>query len=290
MIDLLVSHASELLTCRTQPGGAVGAALQELEIIPDGAVAIDAGRILAVGPTSELEKQFPAARQHLNARGSLVSPGLVDCHSHLLYGGSRHEEYERLVTGGRSGGGVRLDSGIRYTVRKTREASDQALHDQALADLDTMLAHGTTILEAKTGYGLDYPTELRLLKIQNTLDHSIEVVSTFLGAHVLPDEYRDRRSEYVDLLVNMTPEARKYAEYCDVTCDPIGFTVEECDRMCAAARAVGFKIRVHADQTGYAGGAELAARWQAASADHLDYIKGNWLKQPNHSYRSRFLK
>ncbi|OGP80563.1 MAG: imidazolonepropionase [Deltaproteobacteria bacterium RBG_16_54_11] len=277
MIDLLIIHAGELLTCRTDSNGAAGAELQQLEIILDGAVAIEGNRIIEAGATSALQQYFGDARKILDAHGRLVSPGLVDCHSHLVHAGSRHEEYERLITG-RSNSVGRLDSGIRYTVNKTREAGDAFLRDQALADLDVMLAHGTTTLEAKSGYGLDYDTELRLLQIQHSLQHEIDVVSTYLGAHVLPDEYRDRRNDYIDLVIHTLPEAKPYAEYCDVCCDPIGFTPDECARICDAAKALGFRLKFHADQTGYSGGSELAAKYQAKSADHLDYISAEGIR------------
>lgn len=271
MIDLLIVGAGELVTCRTGAEGAIGAALQDLEVIVDGAVAVDGGRIVDVGSSSALRQRHRDARELIDAQGMLVSPGLMDCHSHLLYAGSRHEEYETLVTG-RSDPGKRLGGGIRYTVSRTREASAAALHQQAMNDLDIMLAHGTTTLEAKTGYGLDRETELRLLRIQHSLRHDVDIVSTYLGAHVPPAEYRDRPGEYVDLVIRTLPEARPLAEYCDVCCDPVGFTADECARIGEAALALGFKLKVHADQTGYAGGAELAARYGATSADHLDYI------------------
>jgi imidazolonepropionase len=270
MIDLLITHASELLTGRTGTRGAVGDGLHRLDLIRDGAVAVDRGRILAVGPTRALRRRY-RGRRVLDARGRLVSPGLVDPHSHLIYAGSRHDEYETLITG-QVAPGHRLGGGIRDTVGRTRRASVASLLAQARADLDLMLLHGTTTVEAKSGYGLERTTELRLLRVLHRLRHPVEVVPTFLGAHVLPDEYRTRRRSYVDLVISMLPAARRYAEYCDVCCDPVGFTAEECLRMGGAARALGFRIKVHADQTGPAGGAELAAHLAATSADHLDYI------------------
>ena len=205
----------------------------------------------------------------IDADGALVTPGFVDPHSHLLYGGTRHQEYEAKVSG--SGTSPGLQSGINYTVRHTRNASDRDLVGQALADLDTMLEHGTTTLEAKTGYGLDRETELRLLRLTSGLDHPIEVITTYLGAHVLPSDYAGRRNEYLDLVIELLPEAARLAEYCDVCCDPVSFTFDECLRIGEAAGKLGMGIRVHADQTGDARGAFLAAQLNAASADHLDY-------------------
>ncbi len=276
MIDLLIMHASELVTCRAGPKGAVGRDLERLNIVTDGAVAIDRGRIVAVDPTRVLRRAY-RARRVIDARGRLVSPGLIDPHSHLVYAGSRHHEYESLITG-KTTPGRRLGSGIRYTVGMTRRAPVAALRAQARADLDVMLVHGTTTVEAKTGYGLDRSTELRMLRILKSLQHPVEVVATYLGAHVLPAEYRNRRSAYVALVISMLRDARQYAEYCDVCCDPVGFTVEECFRIGREALTLGFRLKVHADQTGPAKGAELAARCGATSADHLDYISARGIR------------
>jgi imidazolonepropionase len=271
--DRLVVHAAELATCSGPRAGLTGEALARLDIVRDGAVAIGSGRILAVGTTERIRDEFDAPRT-LDARGRLVTPAFADPHSHLLYGGTRHEEYEAKVTGRTP---VRLAGGIRYTVSKTREASDPALTAQAMADLDIMLAHGTTLLEAKTGYGLDREQELRLLRLTAALKHTVEVVPTFLPLHVLPEEYKGRRREYLDMALSALPEAAKLARYCDVTCDPIGFTYDECLEVGEAARALNMGIRVHADQMGEARGAALAARLQASGADHLDYATDDGL-------------
>lgn len=267
-IDLIVQNAGELITCAGPATGITGAALQRLPAIENGAIAVHDGKIVAVGPSDDIARRY-RAQDTIDADRALVSPGFVDPHSHLLFGGTRHLEYESKVTG--RGKAPALDSGINYTVRRTREASDRDLVDQALADLDVMLMHGTTTLEAKTGYGLDRDTELRLLRLTAGLRHPIEIVTTYLGAHVLPSEYADRRKDYVDLVIDLLPQAAALAEYCDVCCDPIGFTYDECLRIGEASRNLRMGIRVHADQTGDAKGAELAARLGATSADHLDY-------------------
>jgi imidazolonepropionase len=265
-IDLLICNAAEVITCRGATDGVSGSALNDLEVIPDGAVAVRGDRIIAVGPTQQLDGRFQA-RETIDATGRLVSPGLVDPHTHLVYAGSRDEEWERRV-GGRPPG---LAGGIRYTVEQTRKASDEALKRQALTDLDTMLAYGTTTVEAKSGYGLDRDTELRLLRIAKALHHPIEVVRSFLGAHVLPDEYSHDRAGYVALVIEMLPEAATLAEYCDIACDPVSFTSDECRAIAAAATRHGMRLRFHADQTGHAGGIQLAAELQASSADHLEH-------------------
>ena len=266
--DLLIVHAAELLTCCGPREGISGEALERVEAVADGALAIEGERIAAVGTTAGICAAY-SAPEIIDAAGSLVTPGLVDPHSHLLYAGTRHEEYEARVT--QRAGALRLDGGIRYTVRKTREASDATLVAQALRDLDVMLEHGTTTLEAKTGYGLECDDEMRLLRLTAGLRHPLKVVPTFLALHVLPQAYAGRRQAYLDQAVAALPEAAKLAPYCDVSCDPICFTYEECLQVAQAARALGMKIRVHADQNGDARGALLAAHVHASSADHLDY-------------------
>jgi imidazolonepropionase len=267
-VDLLVVHAAELITCRGPADGIHGAALQRTETIADGALAIRGGRIIAVGTTAAISRKYTAPVV-IDATGRLVSPGFVDPHSHLLYGGTRHEEYEAKVT--QRAPARRLDGGIRYTVRKTHETPDDLLVEQALGDLDTMLLHGTTTLEAKTGYGLERDAELRLLRLTAGLHHPVDVVPTYLALHVLPEEYADRRAEYLRVAVSGLAEAAKLAPFCDVSCDPLCFTFDECLQVGEAARSAGMRIRVHADQFGDARGALLAARLHAASADHLDY-------------------
>lgn len=267
-VDRLIVHATELLTCRGPQTGVCGEALRHVDAIADGALAIHGERIVAVGRSAEISAEYTAP-EVIDATGRLVSPGFVDPHSHLLYGGTRHEEHEAKVT--QRSPARRLDGGIRYTVRKTRETCDTALVAQALADLDVMLLHGTTTLEAKTGYGLERDEELRLLRLTAGLRHAVDVVPTFLALHVLPDEYAGRREDYLDMAIGALDDASRLARYCDVSCDPICFTFDECLRVGNAARAHGLKIRVHADQFGDARGALLAARLGASGADHLDY-------------------
>lgn len=266
--DLIIEHAEELVTCRGPAHGRAGAAeLNQLETIPDGAVAVRGGAIVAVGRTADVLAQWES-RERVNARGRLVSPGFVDPHSHLLFNGHRHAEYEARVTDRPIAG---IDGGIRYSVSRTRAATDAELTTQALADLDVMLAHGTTTLEAKTGYGLDAEAELRLLRLTAGLRHAIEIAPTFLALHVPPSPADKDRARFIDEMVEALPEAARHAEYCDVTADPIGFTPQECLRVGERARALGMGIRVHADQTGDGGGALVANRLKAAGADHLDY-------------------
>jgi len=266
--DLLIVHAAELIRCSGARDGIRRSDLERLELIADGALAIGSGRILAVGSTEELLRAYTAPRI-IHASGRLVSPSFVDPHSHLVFGGSRHLDYEAKVTQRRPGRA--LAGGIGFTARATSTTSDDELIRRALADLDAMLVHGTTTLEAKTGYGVSVEEELRLLRLTAGLRHTVDVVPTFLALHVLPEDYAGRRDRWIQEITDALPEAAGLARYCDVSCDPVCFTFDECLRVGEAARSLGMKIRVHADQTGDANGAALAARLAASAADHLDY-------------------
>jgi imidazolonepropionase len=177
-VDLVIRGANELITCRGPVEGVRGADLKNLECITNGAVAVDGGRIVAVGPTAGIEGRY-AGRETLDATGRLVSPGLVDPHSHLLYAGSRHDEWEFKVTGDSLE--TDIEGGIHRSVAWTRDADDASLVAQALDDLDVMALHGTTTLEAKTGYGLTRESELHHLALIAGLEHAVDVVATFLA-------------------------------------------------------------------------------------------------------------
>lgn len=267
--DTLVVHASELVTARTAPSGAVGGDLERLEVLADGGVAIDNGRIVDVGPTAELRARHPQAGEVLDADGRLVTPGFVDCHVHLVHGGSRHHEYDHKIRGLAPPRGLR--TGIPATIAATTAATDRELRERAMADLDTMLAHGTTTTEAKSGYGGGARAELRLLELTASLRHPVTVVPTFLGAHALPPERADDRDAFVDEVIAALPPARDHAGFADVFIDPLGFTPDESERLLAAAVDAGFRLKVHADQTADVGGTALAARYGATSVDHLDF-------------------
>jgi imidazolonepropionase len=267
-VDTIIENASEVLLCCGPVEGLRGAQVNRIDTIKGGAVAIDAGRIVAVGRCGDIGRDY-RAKTTIDAGGNLVTPGLVDPHSHLVYAGSRHDEWEFTATGRAAAAG--LQGGIHRSVEWTRAATDVALIDQALADLDIIAAHGTTTLEAKSGYGLDRATELRLLAITSGLDHAVDIVTTFLGAHVPPREYLDDVEAYVDLVIDLLPQAAKFAEYCDVCCDPIGFSRSQCNRIAARARELGLGLRVHSDQTGDAEGGLFAAEAGAVSAEHADY-------------------
>lgn len=277
---LLITGCSQLLTlCGAVPRR--GRALADPGIISDGAVLVSDGRIAAVGPRRKVERTNGARRaQKLDVGDRVVLPGFVDSHTHLIFPAGRADEYEQRISGKTYQQIARAGGGIPSTVRKLRRASTDALKQRALVALKQIAAHGTTTVEAKSGYGLDVASELKTLGLLRALrrEQPLEIVSTFLGAHVLPPEFRRRgrgRDEYVDLLVRrLIPRIARagLAEFCDVFCDRGAFTVSQARRILTAARACGLAPRLHAEQLAHTGAARLAVELHAASADHLEKI------------------
>lgn len=286
--NILITNASEVVTCASR--GFLPLFREdfgELVIYKNGAVAVGGGKILAVGDTKILEKQFGGAGEAIDACGKTVLPGFVDCHTHLVFAGSRCEEYEEKINGlnyieiAQKG----FSAGILYTAEMTKKAPKSELIKKGLKDLDTMMRHGTTTVEIKSGYGLDTETELKILEaIEALAIHPMTVIPTFL-AHAFPADCdksdKTQRSAYVAGLKNILVAAkeRKLAEYCDVFCDPLAFTIDESEDILRMAQRLGFKLKMHAEQTAYLGGADLAAELQAVSADHLDFISQEGIKK-----------
>ncbi|MCL2168681.1 MAG: imidazolonepropionase, partial [Defluviitaleaceae bacterium] len=216
----------------------------------------------------------PAAARTLSAGGRLVTPGLVDAHTHLVFGGFRQHELALKLKGASYMEILAAGGGILSTVSATRAASAEELDDKASAFLVDMLEHGTTTVEAKSGYGLDFETELKQLQIIADInsDHPMDIISTFMGAHAVPPEFKENPDGYVDLLVNeIIPKIAKtkLAEFCDIFCEKGVFDVEQSRRILTAARNHGFKLKIHADEIVDFGGASLAAELSAVSAEHL---------------------
>jgi imidazolonepropionase len=277
MTTLLVEHASELLTLAGPARARVGREMRELGIVPDGALFARDGVIEAVGPTSEVAALAEENTVRVDARGRTLAPGFVDAHTHPVFAGSRAAEYEMRVLGKTYEEIARAGGGIRSTVRQTRAATEEELFDVARRRAGVFLSHGTTTVEAKSGYGLSVADELKMLRVLRRVadETPLEVSPTLLGAHEIPDEYRGRAREYVDLVVSeMIPRAATegLAEGCDVFCEAHVFSVDEARRVLRAARDHGLALRFHADQLTRSGGAELAAELGAASADHLEQI------------------
>ena len=277
MSDWLITGCSQLLTLR----GAVprrGRALGELGIIRDGALLVSDYRVVAVGPRRRIER-LPKARraEKLNLGGRVVLPGFVDSHTHLIHPASRANEYEQRISGATYEEIARSGGGIHSSVERLRRAPASSLKARALKDLREFAAHGTTTIEAKSGYGLDWKNELKILEILHELhqEHPIDLCATFLGAHVVPREFRRRPNAYVDLLVQRwipTVATAGLAEFCDVYCDKGAFTVAQARRILTAGRAGGLVPRIHAEQLAHTGAARLAIEMEAASADHLEKI------------------
>ena len=274
--DLLIHSAAQLLTLASA-GPKRGAAMGELGIIEDGAVAVKDGLIALVGPTSEVWGQV-AATEEMDASGKVVMPGFVDSHTHLVFAGDRAGEFEQRVKGATYLEIMAAGGGIMSTVRATRAASVEQLVEESRARLDRVLAHGTTTAEAKTGYGLDTENELKMLEAIRRLDaeHPVHLVPTFLGAHAIPTEYQGCADEYVDLVVEeMLPRVASSLvthhslPFCDVFCDEGAFTLEQSRRVLEAARALGFGLKIHSDEFRPLGGTRLAVELGAISADHL---------------------
>ncbi len=274
-IDLLIHSSSQLLTL---PGGPQrGEALGNLGIVEDGAVAVQEGKIVATGKTAELRSQFEAA-QTIDASGRVVMPGFVDPHTHAVWAGDRADEFEQRLAGKSYLETMNAGGGIMATVRKTRAASLEQLMAETRPRLQRMLAHGSTTIEVKTGYGLETAAELRLWEAISRLHEEgpWELVPTFLGAHAVPAEFKGREEEYVDLVVNeMLPAIRNSqfaihnSQFADVFCEDGAFTVEQSRRILERARELGFKLKIHADEFVGLGGTALGVELGATSADHL---------------------
>jgi imidazolonepropionase len=272
--DVLIEHAAQLITVASPSRPKRGAAMRELGLIADGALAIASGQIVAVGPTAELRAQVQSATT-IDARGRAVLPGFVDAHTHVVFAGDRVDEFEQRLQGATYLEIMAAGGGIMSTVRATRAASEQQLAEQSAARLCQMLAHGTTLAEAKSGYGLTTTDELKMLRVIERLGATqpVELVPTFLGAHALPPEYASRTDDYITLVVEqMLPAVRARGEplpFVDIFCDEGAFTAAQLERVLTAARALGFPLKAHLDEFAALGGTPLAAALGATSVDHL---------------------
>jgi len=278
--SLLITGASQLLTLRGS-GARRGDSLSSLGLIKDGALLVRDGLIAAVETRAEVEK-LPEARtaEKIELGGRVALPGFVDSHTHLVHAASRAEEYELKIAGASYEEIARKGGGILNSVKKLRAATSEALKKRALAALKQFAAHGTTTIEAKSGYGLDVASELKILRLHKELatEQPLEIVSTFLGAHVVPEEYRGKAGgaeRYIKLIEeNLLPEIgeKRLAEFCDVFCDRGAFSVVQSKRVLQAGRQWGLAPRLHAEQLSRTGAARLAILMRAASCDHLEKV------------------
>jgi imidazolonepropionase len=275
-VDLLVHNIGTLMTMRGKNGARTGSEMSDVGAVENGAVAIRDGQIIAVGREDEVRAQLAGLpiRNELDAEGRLVTPGLVDPHTHLVHGGSREHELSLKLKGASYLEILASGGGILSTVAATRGATEEALYAKAKHSLDTMLLYGATTIEAKSGYGLTLEDELKQLRVAKQLNatHPVDVVSTFMGAHAVPVEYKGRADEYVHLVIQeMLPEVKRQglAEFCDVFCEHGVFTVEQSRTILQAAKDLSFGLKIHADEIEPMGGADLAAEMGCISAEHL---------------------
>jgi imidazolonepropionase len=270
----LYSGIKQLATMQGGPSGPLcGKAMRTAQVICDGAIAVKDGRLVAVGERPDVEAALPADVNRVDVGGRLVTPGLVDPHTHVVYAGSRASELEQKLNGVPYLDVLAAGGGILSTVEQTRASSLEELIAAAKGRLETMLAYGVTCVEAKSGYGLDWATEERqMLAVRELAQRGPQrLVSTFLGAHAMAPEFREHPSAFVDAVVGMMARVAEQglAAYADVFCETGVFSVEDSRRILQAAQAVGLGVKIHADEINPLGGAALAAELGAASADHL---------------------
>ena len=275
---LLVRHVRQLITCAGRAPRS-GSSQRDIAIVADGAVASDNGRIVFAGRDADLPSHITDASsaETIDGRPLSVVPGFVDAHTHAIFAGDRRDELRRRLSGASYAEIAASGGGIVATVSATRKASEDELVDVTRRRLDEMLACGTTTAEVKSGYGLEVGTELKMLRALKRLasTHPMGIVSTFMGAHEIPLDYRSRRDEYTRKVIDeMIPAVASdgLAEWCDVFCETGVFTPGESRAILGAGQAHGLKARIHADELGPSGGSRVAADVGARSADHLIFV------------------
>ena len=280
---LAIVGCRQLVTLKGPARARTGAEMGELAIIADGAFLVKDGRITHVGTERELRPLINRGFQVIDARNRIVLPGFVDAHTHLVFSGSRADEFERRSRGETYQQIAASGGGILSTVRHTREASEANLLNESRNHAEWMLRTGTTAAEAKSGYGLSIESELKILRVVRSLsiEGPLRLKATFLGAHATPPEFAGRTDDYVAHVADeMLPRVvdAELAAYADVFCEPHAFDVPQARRIMEAARKAGLKLRMHADQLSRSGGAQLAAELNAVSADHLEHTDSDGIK------------
>ena len=283
-----IKCASQLITVRggtKEPKRAQE--MSDIGIIEHGSVVVENGRIAFVGSDVEAERYEHTLNGHINtidAAGKIVTPGLIDPHTHIVFGGSREKELEMRLNGAKYIDILKAGGGILQTTTSTREATEEQLIQETSKRLNRFLQYGVTTVEAKSGYGLTLEDELKQLRVAKKLNekHPVDLVSTFMGAHAVPVEYKENPDEFVRLVIEeMIPRVAEenLAEFCDVFCEEGVFTVEQSEQILEAGKAYGLKPKIHADEIVQFGGAELAAKVGAVSADHLLQASDEGIKQ-----------
>lgn len=275
MSEFAVVNCRQVVTLAGPHSPRTGPGMRQIGVIPDGALLVRGGRILAAGPRSEIETALGSGTRVVDAGGRIVLPGFVDAHTHPVFAGTRAGEFEQRLEGATYEEIAARGGGIRFTVRQTREAGEEELLAAARRYAEWFLGGGTTTIEAKSGYGLSLESELKILRVIRRLGEEgrVRTVPTFLGAHEVPDEYRGRADDYVDLVIHeMLPRVAEesLAESCDVFCEPAVFPAARARAVLLAARRLGLGLRLHADQFSSDEGSLLAAEVGADTADHLE--------------------
>ena len=272
--DLILKNIGKLVTMQGSSSFRVKEEMNKINIIENAYIAVKNGKILAIGVGDEFGNLCGEDTKIHDAEGLLVTPGLIDSHTHLIHGGSRENEFSMKLNGVPYIEILNNGGGILSTVKATKEASEEELYKKAKKSLDRMLEFGVTTFEEKSGYGLELNTEVKQLEVARVLDqnHPVDLVHTFLGAHAVPVEYKENHKAYIDILVDvMMPKIKDMglAEFCDVFCEEGVFTIEESEYILQKAKEMGYKLKIHADEIESLGGAELAAKLGCVSADHL---------------------
>ena len=272
--DLILKNIGKLVTMQGSSYFRVKEEMNKINIIENAYIAVQNGKILAIGVGDEFGNLCGEDTKIHDAEGLLVTPGLIDSHTHLIHGGSRENEFSMKLNGVPYIEILNSGGGILSTVKATKEASEEELYKKAKKSLDRMLEFGVTTVEEKSGYGLELNTEIKQLEVARVLDknHPVDLVHTFLGAHAVPEEYKENHKAYIDILVDvMMPKIKDMglAEFCDVFCEEGVFTIEESEYILQKAKEIGYKLKIHADEIESLGGAELAAKLGCVSADHL---------------------
>lgn len=271
---MIIKNANELVTCSSFSGKA-GKEMQELNVIENGAVVVEDGKIVAVGKNEEILSKYDESKYEvIDAAGKAVLPGFIDSHTHFVFGGFRADEFSWRLRGDSYMDIMNRGGGIVSSVKSTREASFEELYESGVDRLNSMLEFGVTTVEGKSGYGLDLDTEIKQLEVMKEIDkkHPIDVVTTFLGPHATPVEYKGREDEFIDFMIEkVLPEVKekKLADFADIFCEKNVFELDLSRKFLNAAKEMGFKLKLHADEIVRIGGAELAAEVGAVSADHL---------------------